>query len=112
MGKAKTVFVCSSCSGSFAKWLGRCPECSQWNTMVEEKLPDKSRRGLVVLGQGGGPTPLVELDNKDEDRFMTGLQEFDRVLGGGVVLGSAVLIGGEPGDRQVNAAASGNGEAG
>jgi DNA repair protein RadA/Sms len=97
MGKAKTNFVCSACSGSFPKWLGRCPECSQWNTMVEEDIPEKARRGLVVLGKAGAPVPLVELDSSDEDRFMTGMREFDRVLGGGVVLGSAVLIGGEPG---------------
>lgn len=97
MGKAKTVFVCSSCSGSFVKWLGRCPECSQWNTMVEEKLPDKGRRGLVVLGKGPAPKPLIEFDGADDDRIETGIGEFDRVLGGGVVLGSAVLMGGEPG---------------
>ena len=97
MGKAKSIFVCSSCSVSFSKWLGRCPECSEWNTMVEEKVPDKARRGLVVLGASGGPVPLCEAQETDEDRIVTGIGELDRVLGGGIVLGSAVLLGGEPG---------------
>ncbi|MEE9543496.1 MAG: DNA repair protein RadA [Thermodesulfobacteriota bacterium] len=97
MGKAKTIFVCSSCSGSFSKWLGKCPECSEWNTIVEEKAPDMARRGLVVLGASGGPVPLVQAEKSDEDRIETGIGELDRVLGGGIVLGSAVLLGGEPG---------------
>jgi DNA repair protein RadA/Sms len=97
MGKARSVFVCSSCSGSFSKWLGRCPECSEWNTIKEERAPEKARRGLVVLGSQTGPVPLTKVKEADEDRIETGIGELDRVLGGGIVLGSAVLIGGDPG---------------
>ncbi len=100
MKKAKTIYLCTECGASFPQWLGRCTECGEWNSVKEERLPDKRKKGLVVVGGNtakAGPVPITELESGDEDRISSGLAEFDRVLGGGMVKGSAVLIGGEPG---------------
>jgi DNA repair protein RadA/Sms len=95
----KTVFVCQSCGTQSPKWLGRCPDCGNWNTLVEEAF-EKPRAGspwdelpsLVAV-----PQPLGQISTRPEPRFLAGMEELDQVLGGGVVPGSAVLIGGDPG---------------
>jgi len=91
----KFLFVCQSCGHQTPKWLGRCPECDQWNSFVEE-VTQKGTKGLpsFVMGQ---PQPIDSISLDPEFRLKTGLQEFDRTLGGGVVPGSMVLIGGDPG---------------
>lgn len=98
MAKPKIVFACQSCGHESPKWLGRCPDCTQWNTFVEERLersPDA--RSALALGTGEHPSPVTEIPTAGEGRLLSGIGEFDRVLGGGLVPGSVVLIGGDPG---------------
>lgn len=97
--KEKTVFFCTSCGNETMKWQGRCPACGQWNTIVEHKAaPAVKTKGVM---QRSGPIraakTLSEVDTADEVRFSTGMEELDRVLGGGAVRGSLVLVGGAPG---------------
>ncbi len=99
MPKAKTVFFCQNCGSQAPKWLGRCPDCGQYNTFVEEKLEPQARSGLSPVD---GPRSIAKRVEEIEDvwegtRLSTAIREFDRVLGGGVVPGSTVLIGGDPG---------------
>lgn len=91
----KFLFVCQSCGHQTPKWLGRCPDCGQWNSFVEE-VTQKGTKGLpsYVMGQ---PQPIDSISLDPEMRLKTGIQEFDRTLGGGIVPGSMVLIGGDPG---------------
>lgn len=100
-GKVKSVYVCNSCGYESPKWNGRCPECGEWNTFVEEKrqaAPAKVAAQQVFTGKRAvEPTLLVGVDEHDETRYLTGIGELDRVLGGGIVKGSLVLLGGEPG---------------
>ena len=98
--KTKTVYVCQNCGAKSARWLGKCPSCESWNTYVEENTvaitrSTERRSGLTVLDDK--PVPLKEIIGDDEHRLITGLQEFDRVMGGGIVRGSVTLIGGDPG---------------
>lgn len=97
--KQKTVFVCQDCGQESARWMGRCPNCEAWNTMEEtllvSKQPDKAKKRPA--GTGETALPLPEIDAKSADHQQTGIKEFDRVLGGGVVEGSLLLVGGEPG---------------
>lgn len=97
--KEKTVFYCTSCGNETMKWQGRCPACGQWNTIVEHKeTPASKARGTVrSTGPRRQARKLQELDTTDEVRFSTGMGELDRVLGGGAVRGSLVLVGGAPG---------------
>ena len=98
MAKTKTVFYCTSCGNETPKWQGRCPACGQWNTIeehIERGAVKKSNTGRV--GEGNQPKKLNELTTSDEIRFKTGMGELDRVLGGGAVEGSLVLVGGAPG---------------
>ena len=96
MSKTKTVFVCSNCGYESAKWMGRCPGCNEWNSFYEEKLAkdngnsDKKTKKVT-------PKKLNSLESRDSIRISTGFEELDRVLGGGFVKGSLVLLGGEPG---------------
>ena len=94
--KLKTVYTCQKCGYQSAKWLGKCPDCTGWNTLVEEAAARKepSRAGL---SSAGGPTLFSDIAGAAEERTGTGISEFDRVLGGGLVAGSLVLIGGAPG---------------
>ncbi len=100
MAKAKTVFVCSNCGYESAKWLGKCPACNEWNSFYEEKVAsssgnasssNKSNKEKAV------PRKLKEVEGIETARTSTGIGELDRVLGGGLVKGSLVLVGGEPG---------------
>ncbi|MEJ2658553.1 MAG: DNA repair protein RadA, partial [Desulfobacterales bacterium] len=96
---SKTIFSCQSCGYQTPKWMGRCPDCGQWQTFVEEIQTAKSTQGA---GRSLGspqtiPVPIDDITFDREDRLLTGIGEFDRVLGGGLVSGSLVLIGGDPG---------------
>ncbi|WP_343209804.1 DNA repair protein RadA [Anaerolentibacter hominis] len=98
MAKAKTVFFCKECGYESAKWLGQCPGCRQWNTFVEE--PGASKGGKPLTSgrrEKAKPEKLSAIHMGEEERLHTGIGELDRVLGGGVVQGSLVLVGGDPG---------------
>lgn len=99
MAKAKTVYFCTSCGNETPKWQGRCPSCGQWNTMQEhiEKPTPVSRGKSISVGTGRAAQRLHEVSTNAETRFSTGIGELDRVLGGGAVDGSLVLVGGAPG---------------
>jgi DNA repair protein RadA/Sms len=98
----RTVFVCQDCGAQSPKWLGRCADCGAWNSVVEERLQPAPEPGTALHRYGGeGPASTARLysdiEMNDSARLSTGIDEFDRVLGGGVVPGSLVLLGGEPG---------------
>ncbi|MGI5977814.1 MAG: DNA repair protein RadA [Candidatus Limivicinus sp.] len=97
--KQKTIYVCTDCGNETANWAGRCPACGSWNTLKEVKLEAGSGRNKSVRSFRDPrlPTKLSELDTTEEIRFSTGISEFDRVLGGGAVVGSLVLVSGAPG---------------
>lgn len=99
MAKTKTVFYCTSCGNESPKWQGRCSACGAWNTMEEhiEKPAAPGRTKASSVGLGRHAQKLCELSGVDENRFSTGMGELDRVLGGGAVVGSLVLVGGAPG---------------
>jgi len=97
--KTKTHFVCQSCGYQAPKWLGRCPGCQEWNTFAEERVIEEKVAERDLLGFEGEavPTPLSEIAGEEKGRIQIGIGEFDRVLGGGVVFGSLILVGGDPG---------------
>ena len=109
--KEKTVWFCTNCGNEYSKWMGRCPACGEWNMMTEQKIPSNPstgsgtgkgsasrRKGLGnVPGEGRKPKKLSEIDSSSEARKSLNNEEVDRILGGGIVEGSLVLIGGEPG---------------
>lgn len=96
MSRLRTVFRCNDCGASAPKWTGRCPGCGRWNCLVEEH-DDPTADALVVLGEADRAVPIAEVDAGDVRPCRTGVSEFDRVLGGGLVPGSVTLVGGEPG---------------
>lgn len=98
MGKLRTAFVCQQCGMTANKWLGRCPDCDSWNSFVEE-LAEKAETDDAAsrLSTAGKPLPYDEVTTEGAFRTTSGLEEFDRVLGGGIVQGSLVLLGGDPG---------------
>ncbi len=111
MKAAKIVFVCQSCGAQAPKWMGRCPDCGEWNTLVEERVAEPAP-GAAAGGTGGAGAVgsryglsssgnaarlFADVDSVAAERISTGISEFDRVLGGGIVPGSLVLLGGEPG---------------
>jgi len=98
MAKTKTIFTCQHCGYQSAKWLGRCPDCSSWNSFTEEdytapKAKSKERAALYKEA----PVELKDVPVSEDARLTTDIAEFDRVLGGGIVKGSVVLVGGDPG---------------
>ena len=96
--KKKTVFYCTECGNETAKWAGQCPACGAWNTLVEAPAEPRAKSDAARPRKGGtAPKLLSELDTQEEIRFPTGLSELDRVLGGGAVRGSVVLVGAAPG---------------
>lgn len=99
MAKTKTVFFCTSCGTETPKWMGRCPGCGAFNTMQEhiEKPTPAGRPKAAPVGSIRKPQRITQVDSDDEIRFLTGMGELDRVLGGGAVAGSLVLVGGAPG---------------
>ncbi len=100
MSKVKTVFSCQNCGYQSPKWLGKCPDCGNWNSLVEEPIsssPGPPSPFLTISQHSVSPQPILAVDTSEEGRIKTEVTEFDRVLGGGVVVGSMVLIGGDPG---------------
>lgn len=99
MAKTKTVFYCTECGSEYPKWQGRCPACGAWNTMQEhvEKPVAVGKAKSAPVGQSRKPQRISQVDSESEIRFSTGMGELDRVLGGGAVAGSLVLVGGAPG---------------
>ncbi|MFT8995345.1 DNA repair protein RadA [Lentilactobacillus hilgardii] len=102
MAKVKTQFVCQNCGYISPRYLGRCPNCNEWNTLVEETIAPKSNSTRTAGLRRTGvdevkPEPLSSVTFQSEPRFKTGMEELNRVLGGGVVPGSLILIGGDPG---------------
>src|SRR3954467_15473307 len=109
--KTRTQFLCNSCGSVHLKWMGKCPDCGTWDGLEEYKPPTedshaarRAPRGVVSganqtgdITRGAEPLTLDQIDEADAPRRPTGIGEFDRVLGGGIVPGSAVLVGGEPG---------------
>lgn len=96
MARPKTIYSCQQCGFQSPKWLGRCPDCQQWNTLVEEQ-PIAAEKHTRALAEPGKPIKLAEVAGREEDRLSCGLAELDRTLGGGVVPGSLILVGGDPG---------------
>lgn len=95
MAKPKIVYACQSCGYQSPRWLGRCPDCHEWNSLVEERL--EPSRARMTPASGEEPAPLAAVANEEEKRIRSGIGELDRVLGGGLVPGSVTLIGGDPG---------------
>src|SRR3977135_2812541 len=99
MKKTETIFACQNCGHQSRKWLGKCPECGEWNSLVEERARSEkkgaSRSGFKLRDVAA--VAYTEIESQDEVRISTGVTEFDRVLGGGIVPGTLVLIGGDPG---------------
>ena len=103
MAKSKTAFYCTQCGNETPKWQGQCMACGAWNTIVEQPAPDPRKKAAAAKAPAAGgslmnrPRPLKEVETTDELRFETGMSELDRVLGGGAVRGSLVLVSGAPG---------------
>ncbi len=99
MARSTSVFVCSSCAHQEAKWHGQCPQCEEWNTLTEERAPSRAqgKRTAGPRSAASGPVVLRELASDSTPRLATGITELDRLLGGGIVPGSMVLLGGAPG---------------
>src|SRR5690606_19835711 len=103
MAKTKSAYFCQSCGYESAKWLGKCPSCAQWNTFVEEILEKTNKSvpdwksGTSSSQRSNKPVQLTDIVFNEEHRLITPDKELNRVLGGGIVPGSLVLIGGEPG---------------
>ncbi|HUR99220.1 MAG TPA: DNA repair protein RadA [Pyrinomonadaceae bacterium] len=98
-----TIFVCQNCGNQSRKWVGQCPDCGEWNTMVEERFRATAQAAAAGAGFGArftqqtAPVAFSDIESQDDSRFTSGIEELDRVLGGGIVAGSLVLIGGAPG---------------
>ena len=92
--KIKTIFSCQECGYQSGKWLGRCPDCGQWDSFIEDQKPQRSTLSRSDFAK---PLSLTQAPDHDSKRAVTGLEELDRVLGGGIVPGSVILIGGDPG---------------
>ena len=99
MAKNNTIFTCQNCGAQSPKWLGRCPECNNWNTYVEEQIAEevKPTRSSMTASANFSPTPLPDISTDASEHDPVGIAELDRVLGGGIVPGSVILIGGDPG---------------
>ncbi|PTD98011.1 DNA repair protein RadA [Pseudothauera lacus] len=100
MAKTRTAYICTECGAQSLRWQGQCPQCSAWNTLVEtvvEQGGAATSRFAALAGQSSRLQPLAALEAREQPRIPTGMGEFDRVLGGGLVAGGVVLIGGDPG---------------
>ncbi|HHY14511.1 MAG TPA: DNA repair protein RadA, partial [Firmicutes bacterium] len=96
MAKKNVVFVCQSCGAESARWMGKCPRCGEWNSIVEEAVQPVKKSGRTWVSRSK-PVPITEVENSAETKFSSGIPELDRVLGGGLVPGCLGLIGGDPG---------------
>lgn len=98
MAKNKTIFVCNECGNESVKWLGKCPACNSWNSFFEQKIIESKKGSLKAeSATNNKPQKLNSYEAKENSRTRTGFEELDRVLGGGLVKGSLILLGGEPG---------------
>lgn len=99
MSKSKSQYVCSNCGGTQMKWMGKCPDCGEWNTLqeVEIRVPEKGRSVMPTAAGAAVPTPLPQITLDNLDRLPLKMAELNRVLGGGIVPGACVLVGGDPG---------------
>ena len=100
MAKVKSVYICSDCGYESPKWYGKCPSCGEWNTMSEELVSKQSSASVKAtksISSYSSPLKITEITTEDEHRYKTDLKELDRVLGGGIVKGSLILLGGDPG---------------
>ncbi len=97
MARAKTAYACTECGGRSSKWQGQCPHCAAWNTLVETVAPAPQTRFAAVAGAAGEIRPLASVATHAQPRSPTGVEEFDRVIGGGLVPGAVILLGGDPG---------------
>jgi DNA repair protein RadA/Sms len=97
MAKAKTQYVCSECGGASLKWQGQCPHCNAWNSLSEARVETAAEHRYAPLAPTAAVQSLQEVQAKEMPRVASGIDEFDRVLGGGLVEGGVVLIGGDPG---------------
>lgn len=97
--KVKTSYVCQNCGYVTASWLGKCPECGTWNSLAEQVETLAKNTGYVNFMEGKAPRPISRVAATPVERLTTGINEFDRVLGGGIVPGSLVLLGGRTGNR-------------
>ncbi len=97
MAKTKQVFFCQECGYESSKWVGQCPGCRTWNTFVEEKVVVGAGKHASTKAVSKAPTSIFNIDTAEDTRIGTGIKELDRVLGGGIVTGSLVLVGGDPG---------------
>ena len=97
MKKVKTTFFCQDCGHSSSKWLGRCPSCGKWNTFVEEEVRVAPPGAKPEMAFNEKPLPIDVIQSDERERIPCGISEVDRVLGGGIVRGSAILVGGDPG---------------
>ena len=101
--KLKKLYICSNCGYETAKWLGKCPDCGSWNTLNEEvriDAPPQAAASAAACAAASVPAPVTTLDeveSGEEIRYITGISELDRVLGGGMVPGSVILVSGDPG---------------
>jgi DNA repair protein RadA/Sms len=95
--KTRTIYACTECGGTSPKWQGQCPSCSAWNTLVESVATPAATRFQSIAGTRSTVTPLASVSTQEAARIATGLEELDRVLGGGLVVGGVVLLGGDPG---------------
>ncbi len=96
--KSKTVYVCRECGYETPKWMGKCPSCNSWSTLEEDvRMPVASAKTVSAIPSNFSVKPLSKIDATEEQRFVTGIKELDRVLGGGIVKGSGVLLSGDPG---------------
>ena len=97
MAKTKTIYTCQNCGAQSPKWLGKCSTCNEWNTYVEEIVEKKQSTGkLSVQISGNQPITLENIEMARTQRISVGIEEFNRVLGGGIVPGSLILLGGDP----------------
>lgn len=97
LAKSRTIFICQACGFQTPRWAGRCPDCGQWNALKEEVRHGTDAHEKRQIGEQESATPIKDVAVTNEIRLTTGLNEFDRVLGGGVVSGSIILVGGDPG---------------
>ena len=102
MAKEKTQYTCTDCGGISAKWLGKCPSCNAWNTLIESVVESSAATknryaGMAALAPSAEVATLSDIEAAEVPRTPTGQEELDRVLGGGMVQGGVVLIGGDPG---------------